>query len=545
LHEAVVQDVRRGLWLLFGSVAVLLLIACVNVANLQLVRGVAKQAEVAVRASVGATRWQIAKHLLAESAVLSVLGGMVGLWLTSVATYLFPLASAVLGPRVEQLGVDTAVISFAVALTLVVGVVFGLAPLLRASSASPAWVVGGAARRSTPVETLRLHRTLVAAEVGFALILLIGGGSLLKSLVALTQEELGMERDDVVSLQVSLRGERYASAAKRGQFFDALVQRADALPGVVSAAAIKPQPLSMQREGIPYEVEGVAPAPERPLMAELSYVSPAYFATIGIPLLAGRAFSERDSSQAPAVVIIDETLAARHWPGKDPLGKRIRTAGWDRSAPWMEVVGIVGHAKNFGFARTSWVQLYVPSAQRQPWSMAVMVRAETGHAAIATGLQDAAHALDPALPISSARTLTGYFDKSISSQRLWTVVLGLFAAVALLHASLGVYGVMAYSVAQRRSEIAIRIALGARSADVLRMISRQGIVPVMIGVGAGLAAGGALAPLLASQLHGVSPGDPITMAVSTIILCATSTVATLMPALKASRVDPGEMLRTE
>jgi predicted permease len=377
--------------------------------------------------------------------------------------------------------------------------------------------------------------------------LLVGAGLMIQSFSSLVRSDTGLNSEDLLTMHLSLgRASGYGDPLRRMEFFHQVIRGGSEIPGVSSVGAIYPQPLGMSRNAVPYEVEGEPPPPPGEyLMAEYSYVSDGYFRSVGAPLLSGRTFEERDVAEERPVVIVDEAFAERHWPGQNAVGKRIKTAGWQKDVPWLEVVGVVSHIKIFGVAQESWVQMYVPFESVQPGTMVFMVRAEGDQAETASSLRSFVRELDSGVPITSIRPMESYLTDTTAPQRLWALVLGILSGVSLLLAGIGVYGVISYSVSRRDKEIGIRKALGAPVGGILETVLREGLTLVLLGLvlGGGLAY--ALSDLMESLLFGVASGDPLTYLLGGLILLGVSLVACGLPALRATRLDPVEVLREE
>jgi len=546
-HDVVIDDVRAPLWTLLGAAGFLLLIACVNVANLQLARTTDRMRELAVRSSLGANRSHLVRHVLTETVMLSLVGGALGLTLAHGATWLYGFAAHALGSRIEQISLDLGVLGFALGLTLLTGFLSGLIPAWRAGSISPAGILRGKGSGATGTWHRRIHNTLMTTEIAFALMLLIGAGLMIRSFSSLVRAEIGLASENLLAMHVSLSSRGgYSDGSRRNEFFHRLLERGQALPGVSSVGAIYPQPLGMSRNAVPYEVDGEPPPPPGELlMAEYSYVSGDYFRTVGAPLLRGRSFEIQDALQNRPVVIVDETFAERHWPGENPVGKRIKTAGWQTDVPWLEVVGVVSHIKIFGVAGESWVQMYIPFESVRPADMAVMIRANAGAASLVTDLRALVRDLDRDVPVSSIRTIDSYLADTTAPQRLWALILGILSSASLLLAGTGVYGVVSYAVSQRNREIGIRVALGARVEGILGEVLWEGLALTILGLAIGTALALALSGLMSGLVFGVATSDPLTYLVGGVTLLGVSLAACGLPALRAARLDPAAVLREE
>ncbi len=547
VSDVIIEDVRAPIWTLLGAAGFLLLIACVNVANLQLARATDRMRELAVRSSLGASRNHLVRYVLTETVILSLVGGGVGFALAYGATGLYGFAAHALGSRIDQIDLSLGVLAFSLGLTILTGILSGLIPAWSAGSIRPAWMLRGRGSGGTGTLHRRIHSTLMTAEVAFALMLLVGAGLMIRSFSSLVRAETGLASENLLSMHLSLSSRGgYSDASRRTEFFHQVIERGRSLPGVSSVGAIYPQPLGMSRNAVPYEVEGEPPPPPGEyLMAEYSYVSSDYFRTVGAPLLGGRAFEAQDASQKRPVVIVDETFAERHWPGENAVGKRIKTAGWQTDVPWLEIVGVVSHIKIFGVAGESWVHMYIPFESVHPRNMAIMIRASVGPADLTTDLRGMVRDLDSDVPVTSIRTMESYLADTTAPQRLWALILGILSGVSLLLAGTGVYGVVSYSVSRRDREIGIRVALGATLEGILGQVLREGLTLTLLGLAIGTALALALSRLMSGLLFGVGTSDPTTYLMGCIILLGVSLAACGLPALRAGRIDPVVVLREE
>ena len=549
LREELVGNIRLSLLVLLGAVGFLLLIACANVANLFLVRGAGRRKEIAVRVALGAGRGRLNQELLTETTLLAGLGGVAGLGLAVLG---IPLLLALVPidvflPRSETIGVDVTVLGFALVLSLLTGTVFGLVPALEGSRFDVNQAlreggrnVGGGAR------SRRFRAGLVVAEIALALLLLVGAGLLIRSLIGLQRVEPGLDPEGVFTARVVLPGgsRAYDEDPHRVAFFEELLERLRSLPGVVSASAIQWLPLSGQSSATDFKIEGLPEPPpgEWPVTA-IRVISPDYFRTVRTPLLKGRTFTERDNADAPAVAVVNKTLADRFWPGDDPIGKRLAYSGDDLVS--VEVIGVVGDVRHDGLDADHAPATFRPHAQMPARFMNLVVRTTANPATLAPVIRSEVQAIDRDQPIAEVRTLENIVARSIGQPRFNTLLLGQFAALALLLAAVGIYGVMSDFVVQRTNEIGIRMALGARAADVLTMVLRKGLALVILGLGIGLAGAFALTRLLESLLFGVTAADLATYVGVALLLSLVAVVAILLPALRATRVDPLTALHYE
>jgi putative ABC transport system permease protein len=543
LEEQVVGEVRAQLLVLFGSVALVLLIACVNVANLLLAKGAARQRELAVRAALGAGRARLARQLLTESLLLSVLGGALGLVLAVVGLRFIVRMAPPNVPRLGEAGLDATVVLFTVAVSLLTGLFFGLVPALRRRSAELGQSLreggrsGGEGRQGG-----RLRSTLVAAEVAMSLVLLVGAGLLIQSLVRLRTVDMGFEARNAVTMRVSLPETRYQEVSDRVAAFRSLEARLAALPAVEASGFIYDVPLAADRQGTGFVFEGEAdPTPDMYRGANFSMVTPGYFDAMAIRLVSGRPFEDRDRSDSEEVLIVNETFARTYLPADDPFGRRLMVHGSAR-----RIVGVVADVRHNTLREESTPTMYVPYAQ-VPWSggLSMVVRSRTAGEALLTLLRAEVRRFDPALPVYDLKPMEAVLAASLGRERFATFTMGVFSLVALLLATVGIYGVISYSVSRRTHETGIRMALGAESSDVLRLVIGQGMRPVLVGAGLGLAASALLARTLGGLLYGVGATDPATLGAVVAILLAVSLSAIAVPARRATRVDPVVALRSE
>lgn len=563
LKETVVRDVRWALWVLFAAAALTLLIACVNVANLLLARAAARQHEMTIRAALGASRMRLARQLLTESIMLAVTGGAAGWMLAKWGLYALVAISASSLPRASEIRLDSRVLVFTAVASVLTGILFGLAPAWRAGRI-PLQQSLKEAGRSPVAGKQRTHSALVITEIALALVLLIGAGLLLRSFYRLTQVKAGFDYDHVLSFSITLPAGKYTSPEQRINFYSNLIQKLRMLPGVQSVGLTSGLPFGSSSWRTPFAVEGqpVVPPSEMPLLEALS-VSPDYFRTMGIPLRAGRYFMEQDNRQHLAgrdlsrldegakqvaglsAVIIDEEFARRYWPNEHAVGKRVRLGPTDES-PMLTVVGVVGRVKmdHLG-VESNRVQAYFSSLQMPFANMTVVVRSQLEPSQMVTAVRQQVQAIDPNQPIYNVRTMEEVRDTSIAPERLNLTLLGLFAALSLVLATVGIYGIISHTVAQRTQEIGIRMALGARESDVLRMIVWQGLSLVIIGVTLGLAGAFALTWVMKTLLFGVSAYDLVTFVGITSLLTIVALLACLIPAYRATKVDPLVALRYE
>jgi putative ABC transport system permease protein len=547
VYDDTVGEIRPALFVLLGAVLFVLLIACANVANLSLTRATARTKEIAVRTALGASRGRIVRGLLAESLLLALIGGAVGLLLAVWGLDLLLAALPEDFPRLQDVSLDWRVLGFTFAVSLLTGVVCGLAPALRASKPDLHDALKESGRGTTGgVRRARLRGALVVTEIALSLVLLVGAGLLIKSFQRLSDVKPGFDADPVLSAAVSLPEVGEGEEHKQAEFFRQALERTARQPGVESVAVVLPLPFGGSNISSSFEIEGRPPsAPGETENLELSLISPDYFRVMSIPLSRGRAFTERDRDGAPPVIIINETLARRHFAGEDPLGKRL-TVGTLNGELTCEIVGVVGDTKQERLDRDAEPQAYVSYLQAPIGEMVFVARGRTNDVAgLAAALRSGVQAVDKDQPIYEVNALRGLLSDSITRQRFSMWLLALFAALALLLAAVGVFSVMSFAVTGRTHEIGVRMALGAQKRDVLRLVVGQGMMFALTGVGIGLAASIALTRVMASQLYGVSATDPATFAAVALMLAAVALLASYIPARRATKVDPMIALRYE
>jgi len=550
LHDDIAGPVRPALLVLAVAVGLVLLIVCANVANLLMARASVRQREMAVRLALGAGRARIARQLLTESLLLSLLGCFLGLLLAQWGIGALKLLAASNLPRTDEFTLNAPVLIFSVTLSILVGIAFGAAPALQAGRASVHETLKSGGRESSSGSRLRMRGLLVILETALGAVIVIGAGLLLRSFLQIEHVPLGFQPQGVLSFRVIPRGERYSQPSQRAAFYQQVLERLDALPSVRSAAAVSFIPLTLARGSKGFTIEGRAPtAPGQIPMAGYNIVTPGYFGTMRINLLQGRDFSWSDAPQTQPVIMINEVMAKTYWPNEDPLGQRIRQGGPDdHELPWLTITGIVADVREFDPVTAPRPTMYFPIAQfaepagiLRDW----VVRTDDDPKAIAANLRGAVWDVDKDLPVTRIRTMDEVRSMSVASPRLNLLLFGLFAALALVLATIGIYGVTAYSVAQRTREIGIRIALGARRNDVLRLVIGQGARLALIGVVLGMIGAFALTRLMASMIYGVSAVDPLTFFAVAFLLAVVALTACYIPARRAMRVDPLVALRYE
>jgi putative ABC transport system permease protein len=541
IHEALVGDVRRSLLLLGASVLLLLLIACANVANLVLARGLGRARELAVRTALGASSGRIVRQLITETLVLAAAGGTAGIALAYLATHaLSGLLPAGL-PRLVEVGVDLRVLLASIALTLCTGLILGVLPARRATRFDVQESLREGARSMGGRSGRRLSGTLVVVQVALAVLLVTGAGLLVRSLAALQRIDTGIGHLDVVTARVDLPTASYEQPALRGAFYEQLLTRAAALPGMRGIAATSQLPFSGHLELSAMLVEHVTPDPNNLPVFIFRRVSPQLFDALGVTLRQGRLLTDADAAPgALPVAVIDETTAREFWPGESPLGRRL-------GRPWMNemltVVGVVDAVLDGQLAGTAERTVYVPLAKDPPQRAFLVINSAAGMGSI-PALRSVLRDIDPTVPLSDVGTMSGLISGTLTAQRLATTLLGGFGLLALALAAIGIYGVLAYAVGQRVREMSLRLALGARAGEVLGMVLREGMALAAAGAIIGILAALALGRVLHGLLYGVSPHDPITLALVALVVLAAAAVAVLVPAVRASRAAPMDALRT-
>ncbi|QSQ17730.1 ABC transporter permease [Myxococcus landrumensis] len=543
LREQIVGDVRPVLWVLLAAVGLVMAIACANVANLFLVRASARRQEMAVRAALGAGRGRMMRQLLTESLVLALLAGVLGVFLAAWGLDgLMSLVPAEL-PRLDEVRVDGRVLAFALCVSLATGVLFGLLPALQASRPDL-----NAVLRQTGGGKLaggqRSRDALVVGEVALALVLLIGAGLLLRTLWRLQDVDPGFREESVLTWSLSLPGNKYPDEARQGAFFQQVAERVASLPGVRSAGAATDLPLGGANIWFDVEVEGRAPpTAEESANVGFQVVTSGYFQSMGIPVRRGREVTALDTREAQPVVVLNESAARRFFPTGEAVGQRLRLG--DSSTPWLTVVGVVGDTRYDGPDKDARPEAYVPALQRSLFFMSFAVRTDLEPLALAGSVRSAVASLDKDLPLSALRTMEQRVEAATARPRFVSLLVAVFALVSLLLASVGLSGVMAYTARQRTREIGIRMALGARPADVLRMVLGQGMRLALAGVALGLLGAWALTRVLSSQLFGVSATDPAVFGSLAVLVAGVALLATWLPAYRATLVDPQVALRGE
>jgi putative ABC transport system permease protein len=549
LTNVVVGDVSLALYVLLGAVGFVLLIACANLANLMLARVGARQKEIAVRTALGASRLRIVRQLLIESITLAIGGGVVGLLLAFWAVSWVVSLSADTIPRVREISIDPTVAGFTLLVSVVTGVLFGLVPAIQVSRPDLTDALKETGRTTAGLRRNRLRSALVVSEVALCLVLLVGAGLMIRSFAKLNQVDPGFKLAQVQTLGVSLLRSKYPEDEQVAQTYSQILERAAAVPGVVSAGAISDLPLTGSNTTDSFTIEGRPPiAKEAEPSTVYHVVTPRYFESMGIPLLSGRDVAHTDTRQSPNVVVINDVFARRHFAGENPLGHRLRLQGQERDP--LLIVGVVGNVRQMGLDEQPTPEVFVPFLQdplstTYPRSMIIVARSKSDPGAIAGPLRAAVTSVDKSLPVYALKPMTEYLRDSLARRRFSLILLTLFSGVALALAAVGIYGVISYGVSQRTHEMGIRMALGAKPRDVLKLVVRQAMVLVLGGVGIGLLASWALTRLMKGLLFSVSVTDPMTFVAIAVLMTLIALVACLIPALRAIKVNPLVALRYE
>jgi predicted permease len=545
LHKHLVGDTSAMLWLLFGAVGFVLLIACANAANLMLASAAARQREIAIRVALGASRWRVIRELLTESATLALASGAFGLFL---AFWGVPLMMRLLPPdfpRLHEIKLDWRVLGFTLAWSLLTGILFGLAPALQLSRTDAQESlkeigrgVAGSLRHN------RLRQLLIVAEVALSLVLLVGGGLLFRSLLQLQSVSTGFTSQEMLTLRLSPSGPNYRRDADYISFYNRAVRNISSIPGVEAAGAINTLPLS-KGPTFGFRIEG------RPLLtpdkwpgANYRIVSSDYFRAMNIPVTQGRAFTDRDKEGAPMVALINQALARRDFANENPIGKRINFGG-DGQLIWFEIIGVVANVRSLELREEPPPEIYLSSLQDQFEGMSIVIRTAVEPTSLIASVRRAVEEVDRSQPVSDIKTMEHIVDQAVTQPRFNLFLLGLFGGMALLLSAAGIYGVTAYTITQRTHELGIRIALGAQAGNVLRLIIGQGMLLVSVGVVIGLGASFALTRLLRNLLFGVGATDPLTFTAIAVLLSVVSLLACYIPARRATKVDPLLALRYE
>jgi predicted permease len=546
LQEQVVGDLRRALLVLLGSVALVLLIACANVANLLLARAAGREREVAIRTALGAGWKRLVRQLLTESILLGLLGGVAGLLVAQLGLFALRTINPGNIPRLEDIGINGTVLAFTFGLSLATGILFGLAPAWRAikvdlNSSLKAGGRSGQSGGGLHWKRHHLRGLLVVSELAFSLMLLIAAGLLIRSFVRLQSVAPGFTTEHVLTLQVAANDPKYRDHKVLGSFWREIENRIAHLPGVVAEGAVSALPLTGTVGWGGIKVEGYTPPPGQELQVDQRTASVDYFRAMQIPLIAGRFFSQQDSPDMPQTAIIDQKFAQRFWPHNDAVGKHL----WFDPKKPITIVGVVGVVKQYGLGVDGKIAVYFPLQQDPDRGMFVVARSSSEDAGLSAAIVKEVHAVDPAVVVYGFRTMQARLYDSLARQRFSSTMLGAFAAFALLLAAVGLYGVMSYLVTQSTHDIGILLALGARPENIIRLVVRQGMQLTLIGILAGLTGAAALTRVIASLLFGISTTDIATFLAVPVLLAAVALAATVIPALRATSVDPLVALREE
>ena len=545
LHEQVVGNLKPMLLVLLGAVGFVLLIACANVANLMLARAATRAKEIAIRTALGASRWRLIRQLLTESLILSLIAGALGLllafWLVDVMIAFTPDGT----PRIEEVAIDKTVLGFTLLMAVATGFIFGLVPALETTKPDFGQSLKEGKGTDASSGGRAVRNALVVVEVALALMLLIGAGLLIKSFAKLLNVDPGFNPSNVLTLQLNLPRTRYPEGQHASAFYNDLIGRVKSLPGVESAAAASSLPLGGSYTDTSFLIEGrPAPQPGEGPSAWFSIVTTDYFKTMGMRMVSGRVFDERDRAGAPEVVVINETMARRYWPGEDPVGKRLLSSSLTNPNR-REIIGVMADVKHFGIDADARPTMYFCQAQFPRRVMTLAVRTSAEPTSMVAAIRSQVWGIDKELSVSSIAGMQELVEGSIAPSRMIMMLLGLFAALALVLAAVGIYSVIAYGVTQRTREIGIRMALGAQARDVLRLVVGQGMMLALIGIAAGLGLAVALTRFMQGLLYEVDAFDPLTFAAISLLLIAVALLACYIPARRAAKVDPMVALRYE
>jgi putative ABC transport system permease protein len=548
LHEEIVGDIRPALLVLLGAVGFVLLIACANVANLLLARAAVRQKEIALRLALGASRSRLTRQFLTESVLLALLGASVGLMFAFAGLRILKTFIPDTISQAGSIGLDATALAFTALVAVVTGLIFGLAPAAQASNFSlNETLKEGGRDAGGGGKGVRLRGLLVIAEIAVSFVLLIGAGLLINSFIHLRNLDPGFRADHLLTAKIDLPELKYPDKEHRIPFLDEVLRRVNALPGVQSAAIAGNLPFTYNGDSMYIAVEGIPdPPPDQQMDVIYRATGPGYFSTMGIPLVRGRDFTEQENTETGYTVVVSEKLAQHFWPNQDPIGKRLKPGSTTSDSPWREVIGVVKDVRQNDFLAAPKMQMYMSYRQLKFLAPnALVVRTKVEPMSLATALGNAVWAVDKDQPVSNIDTMENIVAGAVARQRFSTMLLGIFAAVALLLAAVGIYGVMSYSVAQRTREIGIRMALGAQRGDVLKMTIKQGLKLVAMGVAIGLIAAFILTRVMASLLFGVSATDPVTFVSISLVLMSVAMLASYIPALRATKVDPMVALRAQ
>ena len=548
LHEHLVGDTNKVLWLLLGAVTFVLLIGCANVANLLLASGAARQKEMAIRTALGASRWRVMRQLFTESTILALTGGAVGvliaIWGLAAITKLLPGDF----PRLNEIHLDLRILGFTFAASVLTGILFGLVPALQISRPDVQESIRETGRGASGSRRQnRFRQALIAGEIALCVVLLAGAGLLFRSFLRLQSVNTGFVSGQVLTARLTPSGTSYNNQADYDKFYNQVIEKVSAIPGVQDAGLINTLPLD-KGPTTGFRVEGrPVLTPDKWPMVNYRAVSPNYFRAMGIPVVQGRAYTERDNSNAPAVMIINQQTAREIFPDENPVGKRITFGNVDQNQQpvWFEIVGVVANVRSLELREESQSEIYFSSLQDYWAAMSLVVRSTVEPSSLSAAVRQAVNEVDKSVPVSQVKTMDKVVSESITQPRFNLFLLVLFSTVAMLLSAAGIYGVTAYTVSQRTRELGIRLALGAQVGDVLKMILAQGMAVIGVGLVLGLAAAFGLMRLLRSLLFGIGENDPLTFVAITIVLLIVALIACYIPARRATKVDPLEALRAE
>ena len=550
LQDFLTERLRPGLLLLMVAVGFVLLIACLNVANLILMRSITREKEMGIRTALGAGRARLIRQMLAESVVLFTLGGLASLalahWGLAVIRSAIPSFIQRTVPGLLEIGLDGQTFTFALGLSILAGVVFGLIPALQSSRVEVQEHLREGGRSSTGSYRQRLRSALVVGEIALTLVLLVTTGLLVRSFQKLLEVEPGFNPQKLLTLRVTLPSGRYPGRTEVSNFYSQAIERVNNLPGVQSAALVNRLPFSTSNSARSFTIEGEPlPGPNDVPRSDFRLASAAYFQTLGIPLLQGRAFDPNDTEDAPGVVVINRSLARRYFPEENPLGRRLRIGGVDSQDPWRTIIGVVGNVKHWDLRLEPESEIYLPVTQAMSLSMSFAVRTQADPGLMAGAVRSVIQTIDPSLPVFDINTMDTMVRQSLAAHTYAMYLMMVFAAVAITLAAVGLYGVISYSVSRRTHEIGVRLALGAGHGSIIKMVLSQGFALVLLGIGIGLAGAVALSRFLESLLFGISATDPVTMVGVPLLLSLVALVACYLPARRATKVDPMVALRYE
>jgi len=546
LQDDIAAGLRPALLVLLGAMGFLLLIACANLSNLLLARAVAKQRAVAIRSALGASRFRLVQQVLAESLLLAVCGGIAGIYLAFYATKVILALGAKVIPQLAVVSLDGRVLAFTAGLSLATGLLFGIVPALRTSPVNLNESLKEGSRSSGAAQD-RFRKVLAVSEIALSLVLLAGAGLLLRSFSRLVGVDPGFRSDHLLTMDVAVPSIRYPEGTRKPvALYQELLRRVTALPRIEAAGAVNVLPLSANFDTAGTEPEGLVHGPGATPYPERYIVTPGYLTALGIRLIRGRLFSNRDQPDAPLVALVSRTAARRWWPNQDPIGRRVKVPGFNYSPqPWRTVVGVVEDVKQAALDAPPTMQIYLPHAQYGIVDLTLVVRTKSDPMSLAPEIRRQAMQLDPELAVSNIASMDQVLSDSVASRRFSTVLLGVLGSLGLILASVGVYGVISYGVSERTREMGIRMALGAARTDVLSLVVTQGMNLLLIGSVAGTLLALLLTPVMSGLLFGVSPDDPIAFLGSEIFLALVALLASYIPARRAAKVDPMVALRYE